>query len=154
MQPTKNIGYLLQHTATTLARQSDQVLQERLGIGFSQFKILMTLQWDASVQQKHIAESLGQTEASISRQIKLMHKSGLLQSKVSPRNRREHITTLTRKGMRLADEAQNVLNSYHAPMWQAVGEKGQKQMVELLRQMHQEACKGAKPGRCYQSYLD
>ena len=98
MKPTNNIGYLLQHTASTLARQSDQVLQERLGVGFSQFKILMTLQWNPGVQQKHIAESLGQTEASISRQIKLMHEAGLLQSKVSERNKREHITTLTRKG--------------------------------------------------------
>lgn len=154
MKPTNNIGYLLQHTASTLARQSDQVLQERLGIGFSQFKILMTLQWNPSVQQKHIAESLGQTEASISRQIKLMHEAGLLQSTVSPRNKREHITTLTHKGQRLADEALSVLNGYHAPMWEAIGEKGQRQLTELLRSMHQEACKGDKPGRCYQSYLD
>ncbi|HTE57128.1 MAG TPA: MarR family winged helix-turn-helix transcriptional regulator [Verrucomicrobiae bacterium] len=154
MKPTNNIGYLLQHTASTLARQSDQVLQERLGIGFSQFKILMTLQWNPSVQQKHIAESLGQTEASISRQIKLMHEASLLQSKISPRNKREHITTLTHKGQRLADEALNVLNGYHAPMWEAIGEKGQRQLIELLRSMHQEACKGDKPGRCHQSYLD
>jgi DNA-binding MarR family transcriptional regulator len=154
MKPTNNIGYLLQHTASTLARQSDQVLQERLGIGFSQFKILMTLQWNPSVQQKHIAESLGQTEASISRQIKLMHEAGLLQSKISPRNKREHITTLTHKGQRLADEALNVLNGYHAPMWEAIGEKGQRHLKELLMSMHQEACKGDKPGRCYQSYLD
>lgn len=154
MKPTNNIGYLLQHTASTLARQSDQVLQERLGIGFSQFKILMTLQWNPSVQQKHIAESLGQTEASISRQIKLMHEAGLLRSKVSERNKREHITTLTHKGERLADEALHVLNGYHAPMWQVLGEKGQRQLAELLKSMHQEVCKGEKPGRCFQSYLD
>lgn len=154
MNPNSNIGYLLQHTASTLARQSDQVLQERLGVGFSQFKILLTLQWNPSVQQKHIAETLGQTEASISRQIKLMHEAGLLQSKVSERNKREHITTLTRKGQRLADEAQSVLNNYHTPMWEVVGEKGQKQLMDLLQQMHQETCKGDKPGRCHQSYLD
>lgn len=114
----------------------------------------MTLQWNPSVQQKHIAESLGQTEASISRQIKLMHEAGQLQSTVSPRNKREHITTLTRKGQRLADEALNVLNQYHAPMWDVLGEKGQKQLLELLVRMHHETCKGDKPGRCHQSYLD
>jgi DNA-binding MarR family transcriptional regulator len=154
MKLTNNIGYLLQHTAGTLSRQSDQVLQERLGIGLSQFKIMMVLQWNPSVQQKHIAENLGQTEASISRQIKLMHQDGLLQSKVSPANRREHITTLTSKGQRLADEAMNVLNQYHAPMWDSIGEKGQKHLAELLTRLHQEACRGDKPGRCHQSYSD
>jgi DNA-binding MarR family transcriptional regulator len=154
MKLTNNIGYLLQHTAGTLARQSDQVLQERLGIGLSQFKILMVLQWNPSVQQKHIAENLGQTEASISRQIKLMHQDGLLQSRVSQENRREHITTLTQKGVRLGEEAMNVLNQYHAPMWEAIGEKGQKHLAELLSRLHQEACRGDKPGRCHQSYTD
>jgi DNA-binding MarR family transcriptional regulator len=99
-----NLGYMLQHTATSLSRQADQVLQERLGIGLSQFKIMMVLQWNPSVKQRDIANNLGQTEASISRQIKLMHDEGLLQTTVRPSNRREHITSLTRKGEKLADE--------------------------------------------------
>jgi DNA-binding MarR family transcriptional regulator len=114
----------------------------------------MVLQWNPSVQQKQIAENLGQTEASISRQIKLMHSDGLLQSSIAQENRRVHITTLTRKGVRLADEAMNVLNQYHAPMWEDIGEKGQKQLEELLMRLHEEACRGDKPGRCYQSYSD
>ncbi len=149
-----NIGYLLQHTATSLARQSDQMLQERLGIGFSQFKIMMVLQWNPSVQQRHIAERLGQTEASISRQIKLMHEDGLLQSTVRPENRREHVTTLTRKGERLADEASSLLNQYHAPIFATLSEKQQRQFAEVLERMHQEICRGDRVGRCHQSYLD
>jgi DNA-binding MarR family transcriptional regulator len=149
-----NIGYLLQHTAATLARQSDQALQERLGIGQSQFRILIVLEWYPGVQQKHIAENLGQTEASISRQIKLMLEEGLLQTTINPQNKREHITSLTRKGQRLAEEAKNVLNHYHAPLWEAIGEKGQRQLMDLLTHIHQETCRGDKPGRCYQSYLD
>ncbi|HTE22676.1 MAG TPA: MarR family winged helix-turn-helix transcriptional regulator [Candidatus Limnocylindria bacterium] len=154
MALSDNLGYLLQHTAASLTRQSDQMLQERLGIGFSQFKIMMVLQWNPSVQQRHIAESLGQTEASISRQIKLMHENGLLQTTVRPSNRREHITTLTRKGERLADEASLALNSYYAPIFAPLSEKQQKQLSEILSLMHQEVCRGDKIGRCYQSYLD
>src|SRR5688500_16986137 len=111
-----NIGYLLQHTAMSMARQSDQMLQDHLGIGFSQFKILMVLQWNPVALQRHIAENLGQTEASISRQIKLMHDEGLLQTTINPQNRREHRTTLTAKGERLADDAKVVLNHYYAPV--------------------------------------
>jgi len=154
MKPSNNIGYLLQHTAGTLARQSDQILLERLGVGMSQFKILMVLQSTPGVQQKHIAENLGQTEASISRQIKLMHQEGLLQTRINQANRREHITTLTPKGDRLTEEAMNILNQYHVPMWESIGDRGQKQFTELLTRLHREICSGDKPGRCHDSNLD
>jgi len=142
MQPTNNIGYLIQHLAFTLARQSDQVLQERLGIGFSQFKILMVLKWKANVQQKQIADNLGQTEASISRQIKLLHEQGLLASHKSPENKRQHLAVLTSKGERLINEALDVLNSYHAPVFARLSEKQTSQLLETLSIMHEEACTG------------
>lgn len=154
MKPTNNLGYLLQHTAFSLARQSDQVLQEQLGVGLSQFKLMMVLRWNPSVQQRQIADALGQTEASISRQIKIMHEQGLLQTTISPQNRREHITTLTAKGVRMTQEALKVLNRYHAPTFAVLSEKQQKQFIETLKLLHGEICKGDRPGRCYLHYLD
>jgi DNA-binding MarR family transcriptional regulator len=154
MALTDNIGYLLQHTASSLARQADQMLQERLGLGFSQFKLMMVLQWNPAIRQRDIADNLGQTEASISRQIKLMHENGWLRTTVSPHNRREHITTLTHKGERLADEASSVLNQYHAPIFATLNEKQQRQLAEVLGLMHQEVCRGDRVGRCYQGYQD
>src|SRR5688572_23190405 len=118
-----NVGYLLQHLAFTMSRQNDQILQEQLGIGFSQFKILTVLQHNPSTQQRDIAEALGQTEASISRQIRLMHERGLLQTRISPQNRRKHLTTLTSKGEQLTEEAMRVLNKYHAPMFDQLSDK-------------------------------
>lgn len=140
MRPTNNIGFLIQHLAFILARQTDQVLQERLGIGFSQFKLLMVLKWNPNIQQRVIAEQLGQTEASISRQIKLMLEQGLLRSTKSPQNRREHITELTVKGLKFTDEALLILNDYHAPVFASLSEKQQAQLLELLGAMHDAAC--------------
>src|ERR1700755_3521534 len=97
MRPVITTGYLLQHTATILMRQSDQVLQERLGIGMSQFRVLLMLQRNANSQQRKLAECLGQTEASISRQIKLLCEKSLLAVRVNPQSRREHIAVLTPK---------------------------------------------------------
>jgi len=148
MSPTNNIGYLLQHLSSVLAKNSDQVLQERLGIGFSQFKLLMVLQRNPSVQQKSIANHLGQTEASISRQIKLMHQRGLLQTLINPKNRRQHITTPTTKGLRLAEEALNVLNSYHSPMFEHLGDKQRENLLNALNVMHEYACQPGKTGSC------
>ena len=149
MGPNENIGYLIQHVSSALSRQSDQVLLERLGIGFSQFKILMSLQWHPHVQQKHIAEKLGQTEASISRQIKLMHEMGLLQTTINPKNRREHLTTPTNKGLRLVEEAMNVLNAYHQPMFERLSTKQREQLLEILKDMHSSVCQPGKIGACH-----
>ena len=152
MSSTNNIGYLLQHLSGVLAKQSDQALQERLGIGFSQFKILRVLQENPVVLQKQIAEWLGQTEASISRQIKLMHETGLLHTVVNPRNRREHITSPTAKGMRLAEEALNVLNSTHASVFEELGEKHQEQLHAILSHMHKFSCQSGRIGACAHPY--
>ena len=150
MRPSNNIGYLINHLAAVLGRQSDDVLQNQLGIGFSQFKLLMVLQKNPHIQQKQIAESLGQTEASISRQIKLMHEQGLLTTQISAENRRQHITTLTTKGERATEGAMQVLNEYHAPVFAKLSDKQREQLIEALRIMHTEACRYDKPGACHQ----
>ena len=140
MRPTNNIGYLLNHLAFMLGRQSDQVLQEQLGLGFSQFKIMMILKWAPSIQQKQIADKLGQTEASISRQIKLLHDKGLLSTRISAENKREHITTLTPKGEKLTEKAMDILNNYHAPTFASLSDKQQQTLLEILNIMHDRVC--------------
>ncbi len=55
--------YLLQHIGTILERQFDQALMEQLGIGTSQYRILLALEAHPSISQKHLATNLGQTEA-------------------------------------------------------------------------------------------
>ncbi len=148
MHPTGNIGYLLQHLSSVLAKQSDQTLQERLGVGLSQFKILMILQWHPNIRQRQIAEALGQTEASISRQIKLMHTRGWLQTTISPVNRREHITSPTAKGIRLAQKALDLLNDHHAPTFGQLSEKQTSVLLESLTLMHNHVCQSGKVGAC------
>ncbi len=152
MRTTNNTGYLLQHLAFTMGRQNDQILQERLGIGFSQFKILMVLQKNPYIQQRDIADALGQTEASISRQIKLMHEKSLLQTQVTPENRRRHLTVPTAKGIRLTEEAMDALNGFHAPMFERLSEKDQTKMVEILSKMHETICEGGKTGACHKPF--
>jgi DNA-binding MarR family transcriptional regulator len=140
MQNTHTIGYLLQHVASQMAKQSDQVLQEQLGIGFSQFKILRTLQTNPHVKQRVIASNLGQTEASISRQVKLMLEQGLLRTTISPENHREHLTVVTPKGARLTEAAMAVLTKYHAPTFAALSDKQREQLADILERLHGEVC--------------
>ncbi len=142
------VGYLLQHTATILMRQSDQVLQERLGIGMSQFKLLIMLQKSPNTQQRKLAETLGQTEASISRQVKLMCEKGLLNIRVNPKSRREHIMVLTPKGVKMTDAAIEVLEQYHAPVLEPFTEKQQQQLIEMLGKVHDYSCADGRQFAC------
>ncbi len=129
-----------------LMRQSDQVLLEQLGLGFSQFKIMMVLRWNPSIQQKQIADRLGQTEASISRQIKLLFDKEYLTTRISPKNKREHITTLTTKGEKLTEKAMQILNNYHAPTFDTLTPKQQQSLKEILNIMHDSICLDRQSG--------
>lgn len=140
MQHTSDTNHLLQHVAALLAKQSDQVLQEQLGIGHAQLKLLLSLQAKPELKQRDIAADLGQTEASISRQVKLMIRQGLLHVTINPKNRREHLTTVTAKGMIVTDAALSVLHKSHQPLFAALGSRGQLQLSELLDQLHSQIC--------------
>lgn len=148
MGPANNLSYLLQHLAAVLGKQSDQTLQEQLGIGLSQYKILMVLEWNPRIQQRSIADSLGQTEASISRQIKLLTKKGLLEAKPDPQNRRKHITAPTPKGMQVTEAANNVLRHSVSPELASLGDDQLMQMATGLQRLHRIVCRPGKTGAC------
>ncbi len=81
-----------------------------------------------------------------------MHERGWLDTKISPNNRRQHITVITSKGERLASEALRILNEFHGPMFESIGEKGQQQLLDMLLLMHQNTCQSGKTGACDHPY--
>lgn len=148
MGPTNNLSYLLHHLAAVMGKQTDQVLQEQLGIGLSQFKILMVLEWNPRVQQKAISDSLGQTEASISRQIKLLKGKGLLYTIADPNNKRKHITAPTTLGMQITEAASNIMRRNFGPEFSNLGEDQIMQLVTGLQKLHSIVCRPGKLGAC------
>ncbi len=148
MGPTNNLTYLVQHLAAVIGKQADQILQEQLGIGLSQFKILMVLEWNPRVQQRTIADSLGQTEASISRQIKLLKGKGLLVARPDPQNRRKHITMPTTLGMQITEAASNIMRRNFGPEFANLGEDQLMQLIAGLQRLHAITCKPGKIGSC------
>lgn len=148
MVPTSNLNYLIQHLAAVMSKQSDQVLQEQLGIGLSQFKILMVLEWSPRVQQRAIATALGQTEASISRQIKLLKSKGLLATKIDPQNRRKHITAPTTLGMQVTEAATAIIRRSVGSEFASLGEDHLLQIFTGLQRLHHITCQPGKLGAC------
>lgn len=130
------LGALLQQVAVTLHKQSDQILQERLGIGLAQFKLLTILEQTPHIEQRTLATQLEQTEASISRQMKLLLEKGMVISYVNPNERRVHLAALTPKGVKLVEAARGVLEGYYQPLFASLGSKEQEQLAASLTSLH------------------
>lgn len=127
-----SVGLLLPQVAASLTRYYDGCLQSQLGIGFSQYKILSILSERPYAKQKDIARQLGQTEASVSRQVKIMYEDGLLRTRQRSEDRREHVTELTPRGERMARQASGVLNSSARPFFSHLSVKDQIALSNLL----------------------
>ena len=141
MGPINNLNYLIQHIASVINKQADQVLQEQLGIGVSQYKILSVLEWSPRVQQKAIAKALGQTEASISRQISLLYKQQLVNKVVDMRNRRARLIKLTNKGLTLLEAADKIIRKFHNEQLSSLSNKKKSELYELLFELHTSICR-------------
>lgn len=138
----------MHHLSAVMSKQADQLLQEQLGIGLSQFKILTVLQKNANVQQRFISDCLGQTEASISRQIQLMQDKTLLTSNRDPKNLRKRVTKLTSKGTQLTEAAMQILSKNFGPEYMNMDEKQYKQLLANLNVLHEALCQPGKTGAC------
>lgn len=128
-----NLGYMLHKLGSMLEHSSDVILFDEFGIGFSQFKILVSLQECGIMQQKDIANFLGQTEASVSRQIKLLKESHFLTSTKADDNKKANVISLTAKGSELADAAIRKLDSHYKPLFDVMPAA---ERIGLLRNLH------------------
>jgi DNA-binding MarR family transcriptional regulator len=148
MGPGNNITYLFQHVAEVIAKQTDLLLQNELGIGLSQYRILMVLEWNPRVTQHAIAQSLGQTEASISRQIKVLEEQGLLATKLDPINKRKHIATPTPKGAQATEAASLLLRRNTGAEFGALDETRLDALYDSLHRLHKSICRPGRQGAC------
>lgn len=139
MSNSQTLGFNLHYLSFMLDRQSDLFLRDRFQIGFSQFKILMALMKRTNVQQKEIADFLGQTEASVSRQIQNLGDLGLLHRRRDPENRRQHITQLTDKGEKLARGAIAELEKHYAPMFAVLSDSDQQKLAVSIDKLRDYA---------------
>ncbi|MGF7228634.1 MAG: MarR family winged helix-turn-helix transcriptional regulator [Candidatus Saccharibacteria bacterium] len=143
------VSYLVQHVGDVLDRQLDQVLQEQLGIGISQYKVLSLLTDSEEGQgQRMLAKHLGQTEASVSRQITLLLERGMVSAHINAKNKRQNLVSITPKGGKVADAARLASEHYLESLWPAVSDKQQKQLQDALAVVHAWSCQPGKLTSC------
>lgn len=146
MDTNNSLGFTLHHLSFMLDRQSDLFLTDRFGIGFSQFKILMALMRHTNVLQRDIAEYLGQTESSISRQIQSLVDDGLVSSRKDANDHRQRVTQLTIQGEKLARTAMAGLEKHYSPMFETLSDRKQADLAEMLESMREYVANNVKYG--------
>lgn len=132
MMADTNIGSLVHKVAAALDNGSDEVLSSRFDIGLSQFRILLILLENDGAKQITLADNLSQSEASISRQARVMEKKGLVIVRINLSSRREKLIFLTRKGALTARKAIVALNNYHAPLFDHLSARQQEDLMDTL----------------------
>lgn len=147
MNPSDNLIYMLHKLGAMMEHQSDVVLFDSFGVGYSQFKILLALDYHPHVQQKEIAMFLGQTEASISRQIGLLRASELVNIDRAEDDKKKNIVSLTSRGKKLSAQALARLNEFYEPVLSSVPKQEQAVILSgmcSLQDKLEEMCAHSK----------
>lgn len=133
MNPIISVSDLIQQLATTLSKQIDDLLVPEIGLSHSQYRVLLALEWNPRAQQKTIAMHLGQTEASVSRQMKLLAESSLIIINQNPTNRRTHIIAVTPFGMKQTEAASAIIRRTYESKH---NELGVARLQHLIQELH------------------
>lgn len=121
--------------AFLLEKRADESLKEQIDIGFAQYKVLEAINQNALSKQNEVARMLDQTEASVTRQIKLLQKKGLIKVVPVQGNLRARELSLTAVGEELISQAQEVLDLTQSQIVGGLSYQEQRLFQELFERM-------------------
>ena len=138
---TPRLYWQIHKLAFLLEKRADESLKKQVGIGFAQYKVLEAIGRNALAKQNMIAELLDQTEASISRQIKILEKKDLIVVATVMGNKRARELTLTDKGEELLQQCEQILDVAQAQVVGGLSYQEQRHFQELFNRMVERARK-------------
>ncbi len=110
------LEFILQH-------KSDALLRDGLEIGFGQVQIMQSLHRSRTTTQRALAQNLHQTEANISRQLKLLKRKGLVSINRSKKDKRQREVSLTAKGNGTYTKAEKILAAQHKELLKLIDDR-------------------------------
>ncbi len=133
MQP--RLYWQIHKLAFLLEKRSDESLKEQVGIGFAQYKVLEAIGRNMLARQNMIAELLDQTEASISRQVKILEKKRLIIIGTVMGNKRARELSLTEQGEELLGHCEEILDLAQAQIIGGLSYQEQRHFQQLFERM-------------------
>jgi MarR family transcriptional regulator for hemolysin len=102
-------GVKLHKAAFGMAKRAERELVGRTELTFHQFMMLVMVKHKEHCKQTEMAQMGHLTEAAVSRMVVGMAEKGLVTRRENPRNRREHMVTLTEKGKKSLNKGMEVV---------------------------------------------
>lgn len=121
--------------AFLLEKRADEALKEQIGIGFAQYKVLEAIGRNMLAKQNTVARLLDQTEASISRQVKILEKKKLIIIGTVMNNKRARELSLTEAGEELLGHCEEVLDMAQAQVMGGLSYQEQQHFQALFDRM-------------------
>ena len=137
MQP--NLYWQIHTLAFLLEKRADESLKEQFSIGFAQYKVMRAIGANMHAKQNMIADLLDQTEASISRQIKILQRKKLIQVDTVMGNKRARELSLTEQGEEQLRLCQEVLDVTQAKVFGGLSYEEQQYFQALFDRMIKNA---------------
>ncbi|PJJ63523.1 MarR family winged helix-turn-helix transcriptional regulator [Compostimonas suwonensis] len=107
---TATLWFLVRQAAARMDRAGDALYRQELGVSLAQFLVLSVVDaHPGPLNQQAIADRLGLTKGTVSRQIELAVESGRMTVETAVHSRREHAVRLTSEGAALVRKGDAVL---------------------------------------------
>lgn len=132
---TPRLYWQIHKLAFLMEKRADESLRSELGIGFAQYKVLEAINQNMLARQNMVAAMLDQTEASISRQIKILQKKGLILVSEVMGNKRAKELSLTVVGDEMVRHAEELLDIAQAQVMGGLSYQEQRLFQELFERM-------------------
>jgi DNA-binding MarR family transcriptional regulator len=115
------LWYLIRRVAGVMDRQGEALFRRELGISLAQFLVLSVVDaHPGPLSQQAIADRVGLTKGSVSRQIDHAAAAGLMTVQVAEHTRRENAVALTETGVALVRQGDVLFQTSRGAMLAAV----------------------------------
>jgi DNA-binding MarR family transcriptional regulator len=115
------LWYLVRRVAGLLDHSSEVLLRGELGISMAQFLVLSTVDaHPGPLSQQAVADRLGLTKGTVSRQVDAAVQAGLMTVQVAAHTRRENAVTLTAAGTALVRRGDDLTRERRATLLAAI----------------------------------
>jgi DNA-binding MarR family transcriptional regulator len=132
------LWYLVRRVAALMDRQGDAICRRELGLSLAQFLVLSVVDaYPGHLSQQAIADRLGLTKGTVSRQIEAAVAAGFMTVRVAPHTRRENSVALTRSGAALVRKGDAILQDSRTATLGAVTPSELHAAIDALRAVMQ-----------------
>jgi DNA-binding MarR family transcriptional regulator len=115
------LWYLVRRVGALMDHQGEAVFRRELGVSLAQFLVLSVVDaHPGPLSQQAVADRVGLTKGTVSRQIDQAVAAGLMTVRVAPHTRRENAVALTEAGTNLVRRGDKLAQGSRAAMLDAV----------------------------------